>query len=148
MVRILSEYIMIEHQSSVCQPLLHIMRQVSISIFHLQKNMNIGSWHTDFILSSLWTKTVGIGLKHEWVLTWGYTNDAMPEAYWQVCCRGSGHNSRLLMLTADRYWLLLKQGLVWKCWWLPCTACWHVGMCQAYSGLRPHSVTLWRSLTY
>ena len=99
------------------------MRQILFIIF--RGRIWGSNLQADFFGALFVNTTCGHGLQHEWALTWSYTNDAMPEAYWQVCCRGPGLNSMLLMPTADRYWLP-KRGLVWLCWWLPWTACWQV----------------------
>lgn len=129
----------------------HMMFNVSASIwgnFQFQSFTQGWIWTYGVQNISLWTKTVGIGLQHEWVLTWGYTNDAMPEAYWQVWGRGA----RPELQVADAYcWQILTSSEAWPCVdvlviTMYCLlTCW---VCQAYSEVwGPHTMTLLSGLT-
>ena len=103
---------------------------------------------TNSIRYFVWIQTVGIGLQHQWVLTWGYTNDTMPEAHRQVCRTGRG--GRPESQAADVYcWQILTSEarsyvavLVIAVYCL--LTCGECGAHTAVCG--PHTVTHWRSL--
>lgn len=76
----------------------------------------------------------------------GHTNDAMPEAYWQVCCRGARPELR----AADAYcWQILTSSearpcadvlLITMCSLLTC------GVCQAYLDIWCQTPGQWSSV--
>jgi hypothetical protein len=55
-------------------------------------------------------KSLEVLYQLDWLVTWTFWDDAVPGAYWLHCCRGWGQGSRLLMVTADSYWLQFDAG--------------------------------------